>query len=441
MLDFLQSQTFDCRGPNRREFLRLGTLTGLGLSLPAWFASRQARAATKTAAPDVNAILIWTRGGTSHHDTFDPKPDAPASVRGEFGVIDTAVPGVKFTSVAPRLAYDLHRFALLRGWNPKNAGHGVADQYCLSGQPVNPALIYPCYGAVLSHQKGFKTRMPPHVQLGAAVDRTNGGGTAGYLGLEHNPFEIHNDPNVENFTVRDITPPQGVDMGRVQHRRRMLATIDALQRRIDGQPASFEALDKHYQAALNLITAPETKKAFEIGKEDPRLRDRYGRTRFGQSCLLARRLVQAGVRFVTVSDDGWDTHADNFNALKTYRMPPVDQGLAALLTDLDGHGLLSRTLVLWMTDFGRTPKINSAGGRDHWASAGFVIMAGAGIPGGAVLGRTDEEGGVPTRNEYFTEDVAATVYTKLGIPLDLITYTPDGRPIKLNEGRVIKEWV
>jgi hypothetical protein len=440
MLDFLHAPTSDCRGLDRRAFLRVGTLSGLGLSLPGWFASRQARAAAQSSA-DVNCILIWTRGGTSHHDTFDPKPDAPASVRGEFGVIDTAVPGVKFASVVPRLAGALHHFALLRGWNPKNAGHGVADQYCLSGQPVNPALIYPCYGAVLSHQKGFKTRMPPHVQLGQAVDRTNGGGTAGYLGLEHNPFEIHNDPNVENFTVRDITPPAGVDMGRVNNRRRMLATIDALQRKIDGQPAAFEALDKHYQAALNLITAPQTKQAFEIGKEDPRLRDRYGRNRFGQSCLLARRLVQAGVRFVTVSDDGWDTHADNFNALKNHRMPPLDQGLPALLADLEDRGLLSTTLVVWMTDFGRTPKINSAGGRDHWASAGFVIMAGAGIPGGAVLGRTDEEGGVPTRNEYFTEDVAATIYTKLGIPLDLITYTPDSRPIKLNEGRIIKEWV
>ncbi len=171
------------------------------------------------------------------------------------------------------------------------------------------------------------------------------------------------------------------------------------------------------------------------------MRDRYGRTKFGQSCLLARRLVEAGVRFVTVSDDGWDTHADNFNALKNHRIPPLDQGIPALLADLEDRGLLATTLVVWMTDFGRTPKINSAGGRDHWASAGFVIMAGTGIPGGAVLGRTDEEGGVPTRNEYFTEDVAATIYHKLGIPADLIAYTPDALPIRLNEGRLIKEWV
>jgi hypothetical protein len=425
----------------RREFLKIGALAGLGLSLPTWFGVRSAQAAARRPAADVNCILIWTQGGTSHHDTFDPKPDAPASVRGEFSVIDTAVPGVKFASILPNMARELHRYALLRGWSPKNGSHGVADQYCLSGQPHNPAVIHPCYGAIISHQKGFKTRMPPHVQLGSHVDRSFNGGTAGYLGLEHNPFEVHGDPNQPGFSVRDITPPAGIDGKRLCGRRRMLATIDGLQRTADTQPAAFDALDKHYQAALNLITAPETKKAFEIGHEDPRLRDRYGRHNFGQSCLLARRLIQAGVRFVTVSDGGWDTHAGNFQSLKGHLVPRIDQGLPALLADLQDHGLLETTLVVWMTDFGRTPKINSAGGRDHWASAGFVIMAGAGVPGGAVLGRTDEEGGVPTRNEYFTEDVAATIYTKLGVPLDLITYTPDARPIKLNEGRVIKEWM
>ena len=441
MLNLSPTRMWMCEGIERRAFLKLGALTGLGLSLPSVFASKQAQAREGRKSADVNCILIWTRGGTSHHDTFDPKPDAPASVRGEFKVIDTAVPGVKFTEILPRMARELKRYALLRSWNPKNGGHGIADQYCLSGHPFNPALIYPCYGSVVSQHKGFKTRMPPHIQLGDQVDRTNGGGTAGYLAQEHNPFEILSDPNVEKFSVRDITPPQGVDSGRLSRRRRMLHTLDELQRSIDAQPAAFATLDQHYQAALNLITAPETKRAFEIGKEDPRRRDRYGRTRFGQSCLLARRLIESGVRFVTVSDGGWDTHADNFNALKKSRIPPIDQGLPELLADLEERGLLATTLVVWMTDFGRTPKINSAGGRDHWATAGFAILAGAGIPGGAVLGRTDEEGGRPTHNEYFTEDIAATIYTKLGIPLDLETHTPDGRPIRLNEGRPIREWV
>jgi hypothetical protein len=441
MLEFFPIRVRDCEGIRRRDFLKIGTLAGLGVSLPTLFAARQARAASRASAPEVSCILVWTRGGTSHHDTFDPKPDATASVRGEFGVIPTAVPGIRFTTIVPRLARELKRYALLRGWNPKNGSHGTADQYCLSGRPFTPSLTYPCYGAVVSHQKGFRTRLPPHVQLGGAIDHRFGGGTAGFLGREHNPFEILTDPNAETFSVRDITPPKGIDPARLGARRRMLRAIDALQRGADLQPDGFEVLDQHYQAALNLITAPETKRAFEIGTEPAPLRERYGRTKFGQSCLLARRLVEAGVRFVTVTDDGWDTHANNFNALKNVRIPPLDQALPSLLADLEDRGLLATTLVVWLTDFGRTPKINSASGRDHWASAGFVVMAGAGIPGGAVLGRTDEEGGRPVRDEYFTEDVAATIYHKLGIPHDLIAYTPDARPIRLNEGRLIKEWV
>lgn len=441
MLGFLPQRLQSCEGIHRRDFLRIGALTGLGLSLPHALASKQAQAKPGTGARDVNCILIWTLGGTSHHDTLDPKPDAPLNVRGEFGVIDTAVPGVKFTEVAPGMARELKRFALLRSWNPRNGSHGIADYEMMSGRRFNQGFVYPCYGSIVSHEKGFKTRMPPFVQLGGSVDRTFSGGTAGYLGLEHNPFELLTDPNVEKFTAQDITPPPSVDGKRLQRRRGMLTRIDGLQRKVDLQPAAFAALDQHVQAALNLITAPETKRAFEIGSEDPRLRDRYGRHRFGQSCLLARRLLEAGVRFVTISDGGWDTHAGNFGSLKNRLMPPIDQAFPELVRDLDERGLLASTLVVWLTDFGRTPKINSASGRDHWASAGFAVMAGAGIPGGAVLGKTDEEGGQPTHNEYLTDDIAATVYTKLGIPLDLITTTPDGRPIKLNEGRPIREWM
>ncbi|MGL5098050.1 MAG: DUF1501 domain-containing protein, partial [Planctomycetia bacterium] len=198
---------------------------------------------------------------------------------------------------------------------------------------------------------------------------------------------------------------------------------------------------RHVQAALAMITAPSTKKAFNLTEEHPRTREDYGRTQFGQRCLLARRLVESGVRFVTVTDGGWDTHGDNFNALKVHRMPPVDQGLSALLRDLQNRGMLSTTLVLWMTDFGRTPQINSANGRDHWASSGFAIAAGAGVPGGTVVGRTDTEGGVPTHDEYFSEDIGATVYTKVGIPIHSLHTTDDGRPMILNEGRVVRQWM
>ncbi len=441
MLNLFPQQTRNCEGLSRRSFLQVGSLAGFGLTLPAALA--QSQAATQSGNPhdDVNCILVWTHGGTSHHDTLDPKPEAQLSVRGEFGAIDTAVPGVQFSEIVPNLAENLHRFGLLRGWNPKNASHGMADQWVMSGHKFNAALGYPTFGSVISYYHGFKSVMPPFVQLGSSLDRRFGGGSSGILGLEHNPFEMLADPNAAKFNVRDITPPSGISASRVERRRTMLAKVDELQQQIDLQPEAFDALDEHYQAALNMITAPETKRAFEIHKEDPKLRDRYGRNRFGQSCLLARRLLQAGVRFVTVTDPGWDTHQRNFRSLKTRRVPPVDQGLPQLLIDLEEQGMLDNTLVVWVTDFGRTPKINSASGRDHWASAGFAVMAGAGVPGGSVVGATNDDGGQVARDEYTSDDIGATVYHKLGIPHDLIAQAPDGRPVRLNEGKLIREWI
>lgn len=441
MLNLLPRSIRDCEGVSRRSFLQIGGLAGLGVSLPLVLQQKLHAKAQGHAMRDVNCILIWTRGGTSHHDTFDPKPNAPVSVRGEFGVIDTATPGVQFTDIVPNMARHQKRFALLRGWNPQNGSHGMADQWVMSGRKFNPAVGYPCYGSVVSYHKGFKNAMPPFVQLGSQVDRRFGGGTSGILGLEHNPFEMLSDPNAENFTVRDITPPQGISMERVQRRRGMLARVDALQQEIDLQPVAFDALDEHYKAALDMITAPETKKAFAIEEEQDKLRDAYGRHRFGQSCLLARRLIESGVRFVTVTDGGWDTHQNNFKSLKDSRIPPVDQALPQLLADLEDRGLLDSTLVCWLTDFGRTPKINSASGRDHWATAGFAIMAGAGVPGGHVQGATDAEGGTVVDGEYNSSDIATTVYMKLGIPHDLIAYSPDGRPVRLIEGEPIREWM
>lgn len=419
---------------SRRSLLQIGALTGLGVGLPDWLRARER-------GRDVNCILIWTRGGTSHHDTFDPKPDAPVSVRGEFGTIDTAVPGVKFTEIVPHMAREANRFGLLRGWNPRNGSHGTADQWVMSGRKFNPAVTYPCYGSVVSYYLGAKTVMPPFIQLGDQVDRRFGGGTSGVLGLTHNPFEIHDDPNGAQFAVRDITPPQGVTSERIDRRRSMLSTIDAFQRRADLQPAAFETLDEHQRAALEMITAPVTKKAFQIDLEPAPVRDAFGRHKFGQSCLLARRLIEAGVRFVTVTDGGWDTHQNNFKSLKDTRIPPVDQALPALLRDLEERGLLASTLVCWLTDFGRTPQINSASGRDHWSTSGFAIMAGAGVPGGSVLGATNEDGGQVVRDEYFSDDIATTIYEKLGIPHDLIAQAPDGRPVRLIEGRPIREWM
>jgi uncharacterized protein (DUF1501 family) len=439
MLNLSTNWLRDCEGVSRRSFLQVGALAGLGVSLPLALASK--RAAAGQSGSDVNCILVWTRGGTSHHDTFDPKPDAPVNVRGQFNAIDTAIPGVKFSEIVPTFAKELKRFAVLRGWNPRNGSHGTADQFVMSGRAFNQAMRYPTYGSVVSYYKGFKSSLPPFVQLGTEVDRRFGGGSPGILGLEHAPFEIAADPSDEKFVVRDITPPDGITSARIDRRRKMLARVDALQKQADLQPAAFDALDENYKTAINMITAPETKGAFEISQESDKLRDAYGRNKFGQSCLLARRLIEAGVRFVTVTDGGWDTHANNFATLKDRRIPPVDQGLPQLLIDLEQRGLLDTTHVVWLTDFGRTPKINSASGRDHWASTGFAIMAGAGVPGGSVLGATDDEGGFVAKDEYLTDDIATTIYTKLGIPTDLIAHSSDGRPVRLIEGKPIKEWM
>ena len=425
-----------CDGVNRRSFLQIGALGGLGLSLSSYL-RRTANAAEKS---PTNCILIWTRGGTSHHDTLDPKPDAPTSVRGEYSVIDTAIPGVKFTEICPNMAKHADKFSVLRGWNPRNGSHGTADQYVMSGRKFNQAVSYPTFGSVMSHFHGFRTAMPPFIQLGTNVDRRFGGGSSGILGLEHMPFEIDADPNADKFSVRDITPPDGVSFERIDRRKSALSRFDALQRGAGLQQSAFSVLDEHYEAALNMITAPETKQAFDLEKEDEKLREAYGKNRFGQSCLLSRRLMEAGVRFVTVTDGGWDTHSNNFTGLKS-RVPPVDQALPQLLMDLQDRGMLDTTLVCWFTDFGRTPKINSASGRDHWASTGFAVMAGAGVPGGLVLGATDAEGGYVSKDEYFTEDIATTVYSKLGLPTDLIAHAPDGRPVRLIEGRLIREWM
>ncbi|HIF35034.1 MAG TPA: DUF1501 domain-containing protein [Planctomycetaceae bacterium] len=441
MLHLLPGITRNCEGVSRRSFLQVGSLAGLGLALPQLLRQKQLLADEGRGASDVNCILLWTRGGTSHHDTFDPKPNAPVSVRGEFQTIGTATPGVQFTEIVPNMAKHQKRYALLRGWNPQNGSHGSADQWVMSGRKFNQAIGYPTYGSVVSHFHGFRSSLPPFVQLGSQVDSRFGGGTAGILGLSHNPFEMLADPNADKFTVRDISPPKGITMDRVKRRRKMLSRIDALQRRADIQPEAFDALDKHYKAALNMIMAPETKKAFAIDEEKAELRDAYGRHRLGQSCLLARRLIESGVRFVTVTDGGWDTHQNNFTSLKNSRLPPVDQAFPQLLIDLEQRGLLENTLVCWLTDFGRTPKINSASGRDHWSTSGFAIMAGAGVPGGHVLGATDADGGHVDRDEYFSDDIATTVYKKLGIPHDLIAHSPDGRPVRLIEGKPILEWM
>ncbi len=440
MLKLFRKHSPDCESVNRRNFLlEVGSIGSLGLSLDMLLRGQAASASpTGAQAGDVNCILIWTQGGTSHHDTLDPKPQARAEVRGEFGVIDTVVPGIQFSDQMPQFAKQLGRFAVMRNLNPRNGSHGRADAIMMSGKPVNPTVTFPCYGSVIAKEKGYQKNMPPFVQTGTHLDRRWGGSTAGHLGIENNPFELPGDPNDENFTVRDVTPPGGISLARLDRRRAALKTIDQLQRNLERPSPALEALDEFYQNAFSIIADPATQKAFDLKSEKPKVRDAYGRTELGQGCLLARRLIEAGTRFVTVTSGHWDTHGDNFNRLKKL-LPPLDTALPRLLIDLEQRGLLDNTLVVWMTDFGRTPVVNRVAGRDHWKYAGILCMAGAGTPGGLVFGKTDDEGAQIVGNQYDPNDVGATIYTKLGIPLNSIHVTPDGRPIQLCDGRVIEE--
>jgi hypothetical protein len=441
MLDLIPGFSADCRGPTRRTFLRVGGLSVLGLSLPAFLALRE-KARGTTPAPKASAcIFLWMQGGPSHLDTLDPKPDAPAEVRGEFSTVATTLPGVRLCEHLPLLAKMTDKYSIVRGHDPRNGSHGVADHLMMSGQPFNPALAFPCYGSVVARERGWKDGMLPFVQLGRHVDRAFHAGTAGFLGDQYNPFEVPGDPNQAGFQVRDLGVGDAARQARLERRCAMLAEVDRRQKAVEEAPA-VQARDEFYARAHALLTSPAAKRAFDVAAEPQRLRDRYGRTTFGQSCLLARRLVEAGVHFVTVTDDGWDTHGNNFKVLKERKLPILDRAYSALLEDLDGRGLLDGTLVVWCGDFGRTPKVNNQAGRDHWASAGVFCVGGGGLRRGEVVGATNALGESVTDTPVTPQDLAATVYHTLGIPLHTWYRTLDGRPVELvPEGKPVKQLV
>jgi hypothetical protein len=437
MFQLSSGMSQSCDGVSRRNFLRVGALTAFGLGLPELLRAQEARS---NGSKDVSCILLWLQGGISHIDSFDPKPDAPSEIRGEFSAISTRIPGIQLCDPLPRLAAHQEKYSIVRSHNPKNGSHGVADAYMMSGHPFNPALTFPSYGAVVSREKGDRNAMPPYVQVGSAIDQRFGGGVAGFLGDQFNPFVLPGDASSPGFTVRDVTLPSTVDRDRFNRRMRALEAVDTWQSALESTPANLEAAGTFYQKAYNLITAPHAKRAFDLNAEDPRLRDRYGRHSLGQGCLLARRLIESGVRFVTVTDGGWDTHQNNFSSLRDRLLPRLDSALSGLLQDLNDRGLIDSTLVVCLSDFGRTPKVNPSAGRDHWATAAVSLLAGGGLKPGIVVGQTNALAEAPVDAPYYTEDIAATVYDRLGIPLDTTHHTPDGRPIQVNyEGRVVRE--
>lgn len=437
MFNLTTGRASDCSGMSRRRFIQVGGLSALGLTLSDFL--RQQAAAGKP-RKQINCILMWMQGGPSHIDTFDPKPDAPAEIRGEFNTIPTNSSGVRFSEHLPRLAKQTDKFSLIRGHDPKNGSHGVADHLMMSGHKFNSAMAFPCYGAVVAKERGYKNNMLPFVQLGRSIDRRFNGGVAGFLGEQFNPFEVPDNPNAANFKVRDLSLPGAAARARLERRYNMLATLDEYQKDIEESSETVKARDEFYNKAHGLITSPLAKRAFDLDLESPKLRDAYGRNTFGQSCLLARRLIESGVHFVTVTDGGWDTHQNNFRTLKERKLPVLDQAYAMLLQDLHDRGMLDSTLVVWFGDFGRTPKVNPSAGRDHWASSGVACMGGGGIKTGQVVGATSPMGEVVVDSPASPQDLAATIYHALGIPLDTWYKAQDGRPIELlPDGRPIRQ--
>ena len=438
-----------CDGIRRRDLLQIGALSALGLTLPDWLRMRAAEAADLSSAlshpspsgggvpGEVACILLWMNGGPSHIDTFDPKPEAPQEIRGEFGVIPTKLKGVYLSEYLPRLAQQMDKFSILRSVTSPDGSHETATHYLLTGYPGNPAVSYPSYGSVVARERGYKNALPPYALMGGYPF---GYGGAGYMGAVYNPFNVGGDPASKSFSVKDVTPPAGVDLARIDRRRAMLTALDTFQRSVETEPRAIRMMDQFYERAYNLVTSPIAKKAFNLEEEPAKLRDEYGRNNFGQSCLLARRLVAAGVRFVTINQGGWDTHEQNFTSLKKSRLPQLDQGYAALLSDLHARGMLDHTLVIWMGEFGRTPKVNSAAGRDHWPYAMCVCMGGGGVKTGIVVGETNERAENPKERPIRVEDVAATIYQALGIDYRKEYDSPQNRPLKINyDGEPVHE--
>jgi hypothetical protein len=436
MLDLITGNASDCSHLSRRQFLRVGGLSAFGLTLPQFLAAKP------QAAKNMNCILLWMQGGPSHHETFDPKPEAPAEIRGEFGTVPTTLSGIRISEHLPLLAKQTDKYSIIRGHDPKNGSHGVADHLMMTGHMFNAATPFPCFGSVVSKERGYQNGMFPFVQLGRAIDRRFNGGIAGFLGDQYNPFEVGEDPNAPVFKVRDLSLGSNAERVRLERRYSMLNELDQYQRGVEEAAPAVKTRDVFYEKAHSLITSPAAKRAFDLAEEPSKLRDLYGRNTLGQSCLLARRLVEAGVHFVTVTSGGWDTHQNNFKSLKERLLPPLDRGYSALLQDLHTRGLLDNTLVVWFGDFGRTPKVNPSAGRDHWATAGVACMGGGGVKTGEVVGATNALGEFVIDSPVTPQDLAATIYHAMGISLHTWYRTQDGRPIELvPTGKPIRQLV
>jgi len=420
-----------CDGVRRRDFLRAGMLGAAGLNLAGYL--RLAQAGQVQSAPAKSAIFVNLAGGPTHMDTFDLKPDSPGEVRGEFNPIDTVAPGVQICEHLPRLAAQADKFAILRGVSHTLAAHDLGSQYLNTGNRPLPSLQFPGYGAVVSKELPSPADLPSFV----AIPRTPQ--QAGYLGVRYAALSTNAVPRPgQPFTVRGVALGRGVTVSQLERRQNLLKKLDGAFKEFEADSSLVDGLDKFDEQAYEIITSTRAREAFDVSQESPAVSQRFGEHAFGQSCLLAMRLVEAGVRFATVDFGGWDTHQQNFTRLKGTLLPQLDQGLAGLFASLAERGLLDSTTVFVTGEFGRTPKINKNAGRDHWPRAMCCLLGGGGIHGGQAIGASDEKAMGPAGEPITPDQVAATFYHSLGIDYEKEYHTTTGRPVMIvREGSLV----
>jgi uncharacterized protein (DUF1501 family) len=437
-----------CDGMSRRNALRLGVAAGTGFSLSLEGLLNRAVQGEETrrinSRDNVSVIILFLKGGLSTIDTLDLKSQAPVEFRGDFEPIATSAPGIQICEHLPHLARQAHQFALLRSFTHTDSNHGPADHWMLTGYApragFNPTLKpnnqFPSFGSIVARTMGPRGSIPPYVCL----PRMHASGGPAYLGPTAAPFVVESDPNSPDFSVPDLLPPITVNADRLDARRDLLRTVDRFsQSRVATANAAAHLTTTFREKAFSLMVSPQTKRAFDIAAEPTSMRDAYGRHSLGQSCLMARRLVEAGVRCVTIDHTNWDTHFDNFNVLKNDLLPHLDTGLSSLIRDLHDRGLNETTLVVAMGEFGRTPRVNKDAGRDHWGPSNCLLMSGGGIRGGVVVGETNSRGEKPVGESTGPADLSATICHCLGINPDNEFHTPEGRPVKItNGGNVIR---
>jgi hypothetical protein len=443
-----------CDGFTRRDMLKIGALGLGGLNLPGLLHLEKAAASSGQRPRARSVIILFLSGGPSHLDMWDLKPDAPEEIRGTFRPIDSRVPGIRLSEHMPRMAGVADKFALLRSLTHGNGNHPAATYWMMVGSPmIRPAPQgvtlsredRPHPGSVLAKVMRNNPHMPPFVMVPEAISPVGPerpGQHAGFLGAAFDPYRVNSDPSAATYSPGALQPYQDVARDRLDNRRSLLHQVNQQARYLE-QTAVAQVLDPYFARAFDLISSPAAQRAFDISAESPRTRDRYGRHIFGQSVLLARRLVEAGVRLVHVNwvrhdngpgGQGYDSHRDHLAWSRDELLPPTDAAFSALLEDLSERGLLQETLVIMMGEFGRTPRFNPNGGRDHWPNCFSAIMAGGGIQGGQVLGASDRIGAYPTANPITPQDVMATLYHCLGVDPHTIIHDLQNRPFPLVEG-------